>query len=121
MQTMIKPVKACSTTPKRGLELIDGHHRLSAAAQLFPEVEVPVRIVKASARTPKHGLAMEDLLPDSGFLAVGHTHVDIDRFFSRIAMANTQTPESSVETQIQQGLLQLSIDGVDQQAHTLPR
>ena len=76
---------------------------------------------KASARTPKHGLDMEDLLQDSGFRFVGHTHVDIDRFFSRIAMANTQTPEISVETEIQQGLLQLSIDGGDQQTHTLPR
>ena len=114
MQTMINPAKASSRTPKRGLELIDGHQRLSAAAQRF-------RFVTASARTPKHGLAMEDLLQDSGFLALGHTHVDIDRFFSRIAMANTQTPESSVETEIQQGLLQLSIDGGDQQAHTLPR
>ena len=53
MQTTIKPVKASARTPKRGLELIDGHLRLAAAQQLIPQLEVPVGHVKRSRNRPR--------------------------------------------------------------------
>ena len=118
MQTTIKPVKvkASARTPKRGLELIDGHFRLAAAQQLIPQLEVPVGHVKRTRNRPRdYEEAVAVLNPYYRMLAAQ------DPARLRFKLQKKPSAFTNPESSNQQGLFQLCIDGGDQQAHTLPR